>query len=212
MFPGFTDSETFTQLPETFFRDLLPKIEDADELKVTLYALWRVAGMEGRVHPLRADDFGEIVPDPIPALEQAVRRGSLLLVQTGSGRYYFVNSPRGRAAAESLRTGSLSPAVLASPPASPERPNVFHLYESNVGPLTPLIADALRDAEATFSEAWLAEAIEIAVKNNKRSWSYIDAILKRWKEEGHAQEQDRRDAQETRGRDVDRKIEDFRKR
>ncbi len=33
-----------------------------------------------------------------------------------------------------------------------ERPNVFKLYEENIGPLTPLIADALKDAEQTYSE------------------------------------------------------------
>ncbi len=52
-----------------------------------------------------------------------------------------------------------------------ERPNVFKLYEENIGPLTPMIADALKDAENTFSPEWIAEAIELAVKNNKRSWN-----------------------------------------
>jgi DNA replication protein DnaD len=36
------------------------------------------------------------------------------------------------------------------------------------------------------------------VKNNKRSWRYCEAILKRWKEEGRAQKQDRRDTEEDR--------------
>jgi DnaD/phage-associated family protein len=94
----------------------------------------------------------------------------------------------------------------------PERPNIFKLYEGNIGPLTPMIADALKDAEATYSEDWIAEALEIAVKSNKRSWKYVEAILRRWKEEGHAKEQDRRDAKEPRGRDVTRKVEDFLKR
>jgi DnaD/phage-associated family protein len=78
--------------------------------------------------------------------------------------------------------------------------------------LTPLIADALKDAEQTYPPEWVAEALEIAVKNNKRNWKYAEAILRRFKEEGHAKEQDRRNSKELRGRDVTRKVEDFLKR
>ena len=79
-----------------------------------------------------------------------------------------------------------------------ERPNIFKLYEENIGPLTPLIADALKDAEEIYSAEWIAETIELAVKNNKRNWKYCEAILKRWKEEGRAEKQDRRDAEKDR--------------
>ena len=41
-FKGFTDSETFTQLPDGFFHHLLKEVKDADELKVTIYFLWRI--------------------------------------------------------------------------------------------------------------------------------------------------------------------------
>jgi DNA replication protein len=217
-FNGFTDSETFARIPDSFFQHLLAGIEEADELKVTLHALWRLGQMEGRVHFLKEKDFSGLVPDPAPALEKAAARGTLIRVRAhpaaadtpgGGTALYFLNSPRGRAAAEALQKGERSAARtgLSAPP--PERPNVFKLYEENVGPLTPMIADALKDAESTYSEAWVAEALEIAVKSNKRSWRYVEAILKRWKEEGHVQEQDRRDAQEPRGREVKRKVEDF---
>lgn len=196
-FPGFTDSETFSPIPDSFFHRLLNEIEDTDELRVTLHTLWRVAHMEGGVHLLRERDFAGVVPNPAPALEKAVRRGTLIRVAREPAAYYFLNSPRGRAAAESLRRGKLDPESLpiSAPPV--ERPNVFKLYEENIGPLTPLIADALKDAEKTYSEAWVAEALEIAVKRNKRNWRYVEAILKRWKEEGHAQKQDKRDAQKS---------------
>jgi DNA replication protein len=210
-FTGFTDSEIFAQIPDSFFRGLLARIEDADELKVTLYALWRLGQMEGGVHFLRETDFAEVVPDPGPALQKAVRRGSLLAVRK-EAVLYFLNSPRGRAAAEAYEKGQWKPGTAVASVAPPERPNVFKLYEENVGPLTPMIADALKDAETTYPEDWIVEALEIAVKSNKRSWKYVEAILRRWKEEGHAKEQDRRDAKEPRGRDVTRKVEDFLKR
>ena len=50
MASGFSDSETFAKIPDSFFRDLLTQIDDLNELKVTLYALWRIGNMEGRAH------------------------------------------------------------------------------------------------------------------------------------------------------------------
>jgi DnaD/phage-associated family protein len=122
--------------------------------------------------------------------------------------FYFLNSPRGRAAAETFAKSGWreSVKILSAPP---ERTNVFRLYEENIGPLTPLIADALKDAEQTYSAEWIADTIELAVKNNKRNWKYCEAILKRWKEQGRAEKQDRRDDQASRQRDVEDKIKKF---
>jgi DnaD/phage-associated family protein len=75
-----------------------------------------------------------------------------------------------------------------------ERPNVFKMYEENIGPLTPMIADILKDAEDLYSSEWISEAIEIAVKNNKRNWKYCEAILKRWKDQGKHERKNREDA------------------
>jgi DnaD/phage-associated family protein len=65
-----------------------------------------------------------------------------------------------------------------------ERPNTFVLYEQNIGPLTPMIAEHLRDAEESYPITWIKEAIEIAVNHNARKWAYISRILERWKAEG----------------------------
>ena len=56
-FKGFTDSESFTQLPDTFFHQLLHQIETAEELKVTLDFLWRMEHMDGPFRALREVDF-----------------------------------------------------------------------------------------------------------------------------------------------------------
>jgi len=218
MASGFGDSETFTQIPDSFFRHLLSEVDDLDELKVTLYALWRVGNMEGRVHFLRGQDFVACIPDPGPALEKAVKRGSLLRAlppasdqppHNKDAALYFLNSPRGRAAAASFSQGQWQPDAMGSTPPPPERPNIFKLYEENIGPLTPLIADAIQDAEKTYPTEWVAEALGVAVKNNKRNWKYVEAILRRWKEEGHAKKQDRRDAQEDGRRYAEGEYADF---
>lgn len=210
-FKSFSDSETFVPIPDSFFRHLLNEIEDVDELKITLHAIWRIDRMDGPFRALRESDFdaadlGLTAEEVGAGLEKAVRRGSLLKVRKDAV-YYFLNSPRGRAAAEAFAKGQGRPAGTSSTPM--ERPNVFKLYEENIGPLTPLLADALRDAEETYPGEWLTDAIELAVKNNKRSWKYCEAILKRWKEEGRGEKQDRRDDQAARQRDVEDKIKKF---
>jgi DNA replication protein len=220
MFKGFSDTETFTQIPDTFFHQLLNNIDDLAELKVTLYVIWRIEHMESK---FRSICRSEIVEDMafmagISAaeldlgLEKSVQRGSLLRVDNDEGGFYFLNSPRGRAAAEALKKNDWRASAHSSATAPVERPNIFKLYEENIGALTPLIADALKDAEQTYSEEWVAEALAEAVKQNKRNWKYAEAILRRWKEEGHGKEQNRRDAEKPDRRDVQKQVEDFLKR
>ena len=203
-FKGFTDSETFTQLPNTFFHQLLKEIKDADELKVILYFIWRIENMEGPFRALSRMDFdvkelGLGADEITRGLEKAVQRGSMLKAQKARvepGRndavvYFLLNSPRGRADVKAMESGKWNPKSASAPPM--ERPNIFKLYEENIGPLTPLIADALKDAENIYSDEWIAEVIELAVKNNKRNWKYCEAVLKRWKEEGRHGKKDKQD-------------------
>ena len=211
-FTGFTNSETFTQLPDTFFHQLLHQIEDAAELKVTLYFLWRMEHMDDSVRALREPDFFAkelgLSADAVRAgLERAVKRGTILRAEHKAEVVYFLNSPRGRAAANAFIGGEYQAAGMAA--SSFERPNIFRLYEENIGPLTPLIADALKDAEETYSSEWVAETIGLAVKNNKRSWRYCEAILKRWKEEGRAEKQDRRDSEKDRDKYIKGEYADY---
>jgi DNA replication protein len=197
-FKGFTDSETFTSLPDKFFHELMKEIDDAAELKVTLYFLWRVERMDSPFRALSKMDFdvkelGLSADEIKQGLEKAVKRGSLLKVQKEAQVYFLLNSPRGRAGVQAIESGKWNPSSATS--AQPmERPNVFRLYEENIGPLTPLIADALKDAEELYSDEWIADVIEIAVKNNKRNWKYCEAILKRWKEEGTHGQKDQQNA------------------
>jgi DNA replication protein len=213
-FKGFTDSESFTELPDTFFHQLLKQIENAEELKVTLYFLWRVQHMDGPFRALREEDFdaGELglsQSEIRSGIENAVKRGTILRVEHKAQVLYFLNSPRGRAGANAFLHGEHTVAGTAH---AFERPNIFRLYEENIGPLTPLIADALKDAEETYSAEWIAETIDLAVRNNKRSWRYCEAILKRWKEEGRGEKQDRRDTEKVSRDDIQRRVDEFFKR
>ena len=58
-----------------------------------------------------------------------------------------------------------------------------------VGFLLDLVFDRvgralLLDAEQDYPETWINDAIDIAVEQNKRSWAYCEAILKRWQTDG----------------------------
>lgn len=61
---------------------------------------------------------------------------------------------------------------------------LFRLYEREIGVLTPLIAEALRQAVAEYPPEWFGAAFAEAASRNARSWKYVDAILRRWKCEG----------------------------
>ena len=208
-FSGFSGSEGFSPFPNEFFSELLNKIDNLAELKVTLYALWLVANMEGAAHPLFEETFveGLNAEQVAEGFNRCVQRGSLIQVtREAEGDVYFINSPRGRTSAEAVQSGQWIPSKKnSSPPIL--RSNIFKLYEENIGALTPMIADTLREAEEEYESERIAEAIELAVKANARNWRYVEAILKRWKEEGYGE--NRRDNQENRSRYTEDKYADF---
>ncbi len=220
-FSGFPEGKVpVVRLPELVFTELVPHIDDLQELQVTLVVLWRLARRQARVAPwvtreeLLSDavlrqalgDEGEVQLDL--ALARAVARGTLLELAReradGSEEWrYFANGPRGRMAVAALERG-LDPAQVEIS----ERPNIYTLYEQNVGPLTALLSEDLREAEETFSAEWIEEAFREAVRLNKRSWKYIRAILERWQTEGR-DEIDRRAGEEDGRRYIEGKYADF---
>jgi DNA replication protein len=200
-YKGFPARVHFTRIPAPFFSELLPQIDHLGELKVTLYALWFLDKMEGSVRYLRQSDFSGdaqlmqgLEPDSPRALQEAlqraVARGSLLKAELpGEGpqeSYYFLNSPRGRAAVDAFVRGAWRPNSDSRQAIALdlERPNIYRLYEENIGALTPLIADELKEAEQTYPTDWIEDAMRIAVENNVRRWRYVQAILRSWQEEG----------------------------
>ena len=66
-----------------------------------------------------------------------------------------------------------------------ERKEIFSIYEHEIGILTPMIADSLTDAEKEYPSGWVDDAIREAALSNKRSWKYVEAILKSWKKNGY---------------------------
>ena len=258
-FIGFPSGKNpYVPVPEVFFTQLLPEIEDSAELKVTLHLFWLMAQKQG--NPRCTSDrelFSDETlrrslkrrGDPRPAeerlrqgLEQAVARGTLLRIhlklvsegKDGAERitWYFFNTARSRKVVEELQGGEMVPVRLLNDEAKRkeghreniqelrdvgameagyttmagqgteerrepeivqgarnvqvqvERPNIFVLYEQNIGLLSPMIAEELKDAADLYPTEWIEAAFREAVQQNKRKWSYIRAILRHWETEG----------------------------
>ncbi|MBC7234884.1 MAG: DnaD domain protein [Chloroflexi bacterium] len=208
-FPGFPAGKTrFTPIPDLFFSELLVDIDDLAELKVTLYMFWFLHRQRGYPHYMTLKELeGERVvlsalqriigedQDPIDvlraAVDKAVARGTLLRIQVRdeaeSADYLFANTPLGRKAVEQVKRGQLlleTSGYVRQVTPEPERPNIFELYEQNIGLLQPIIADELREAEDTYPTEWIEDAFRLAAENNVRNWRYIRSILDRWAREG----------------------------
>jgi DnaD/phage-associated family protein len=205
-FSGFSPGAfSLTQIPAPFFNDLLPIVDDLGELKVLLFCFWALPQKEGAFPYLRRTDFLKneplmdglkaVNPDAVTAsllddaLDRAIKRGALLHVEVKPEKtietLYFVNTPRGRAAVEQIKAGQWKPGDLNNPvEILPARPNIYQLYESNLGQLTPMISDDLKDTEREFPSDWIEDAFRIAVQNNARNLRYIRAVLERWRKEG----------------------------
>lgn len=228
-FKGFPPGKgTGIPVPEAFFREILPAIGEIKELKILLYIFYRFSKMEGNLPYLWYRDF---LADPAlanllggeaadakgalsKALQAGVDRGTLLSTQvqleTGPEPVIFLNTARGKAAVQAVNDGSWQPNPAERPPDPVGgRPSIFEEYEENIGPLTPMIAETLKDAEADYPAAWIEEAMRIAVENNVRRWRYIDAILRNWREEGKDERQTRGDFEEDRHRYVRGKFSKF---
>jgi DNA replication protein len=219
IFSGFTAGKIgTTPIPNPFFSELLPSIDHLGELKITLYIFWALYKKNG---PFRYIRMAELAQDERllsalqepglseeealeNALERAISRGTLLKATLtfteGPETFYFLNSPKGRAAIDAIQAGKWQPSGESDAPIrlEIELPNIFTLYEQNIGALTPMIAETLRDAEKQFPYSWIEEAIGIAVENNVRRWSYINAILEEWQIRGKDAREDRGDTEKSR--------------
>ncbi len=247
-FTGFPSGKNpFVPIPEVFFTQVLPEIEDSAELKVTLHLFWLLAQKQGNP---RCTSDRELLSDatllrglrrrgdPRPAeerlrqgLEQAVARGTILRIHLklmSEGRdgaetitWYFFNTSRSRKVVAELQGAEMIPVRLLNSVEEQtqqesqenaqtieqsiekaytggsnrehinrqaqvqiERPNIFVLYEQNISLLSPLIAEELKDAADHYPAEWIEAAFREAVQQNKRKWSYIRAILRRWETEG----------------------------
>jgi DNA replication protein len=211
VFKGFPDDSKLspTAFPALFFTELLPMIDDLAELKVVLYSFWALNQKDGLFRYLLREEYDNAIlldglktarPDSDPlvtlenALASAVARCVLLCTTVNLSNteieIFCVNTHKGRVAISQVQAGAYKQGINGRPiEILPERPNIFKVYEANIGMVdSAILRDKLKDAEQEYPPEWIAEAIGLAVQMNKRNWRYIEAILKRWRTEGKQDE------------------------
>lgn len=272
-FIGFPDKKMkAVVVPDHFFSDLLPLIDDLAELKLTLHCFWLLNEQSGDLKYLRGEDLraDEALLRSLTAgnhlrqatdvleeaLEQCVARNTLLRLEIttatdgtmsiqdskeGSGAepnhesseepvadpnsdmsvtedWYFINTVKGRQTLAKIRQGRLQEVMAVIPEEARlhvDRPNIFVMYEQNIGVMTPMVADLLRDLEKTYSPAWIEEAFDAAVSRNARNLKYIQAVLKGWETNGRdpgnreARNYEKFERDTTTGRDSQRRNKKF---
>ncbi len=206
-FGGFQeDNLEFVRVPETLFTQILPLIESLTQLQLLLYFFWHCEQQKSSLCFLK---FIDLISDAalinMIGSEKKLRENlndlvsmSIILEAIPPGNketLYFINGPHGRAAVQAIEDGQWKEELVERKPIqlTEQNPNIFELYEENIGPITPMIAEILKEDEKTYPDSWIEQATEIAVTRNIRNWKYVQAILGRWQKEGRGDEQNRRD-------------------
>lgn len=202
---GFPDNSRYTPVPNLLFGPLLEEIDDLPVLKCLLRILWLHYQKKGfprfltweelmadrtlaRALSAGGSSFNSDLED---TLGKAQQLGVLIHLRVEAAQgvvdVYMPNSQEGRRAAQHLEANKLDTAlpVHGKPQPPPiSRPNIFALYEENIGIIGHIMAEELKEAEKSYPQEWVEEAFREAVVHNKRSWRYIEAILKGWMTEG----------------------------
>lgn len=208
-FAGFS-TDALVSMPPELFSEVIPAISLPSELKVTLHMFYRLSRQRSAPRRLSYEELlGDAVlqrslrslsklrsPEELltEGLAAAVQRGTFVhLALPSDGRvinWYVVNTPANRAWASELQLARLALAPNLEPV---DRPSLLTLYEQNIGLITPMLIDELREAEAAYPPEWIEAAMREAVRANARSWRYIRKVLERWAAHGRQDASDRRE-------------------
>lgn len=174
---------SFTALPNVLLSEWLPLADDLSEVKVTLHVFYLLTQKKGSP---RFVTEAELAADATlmgsldfktsklkRGLERATEHHALLRSDADGVAVYLFNTPESRRVLEAKT--KLQPAAAA--PAAAPAPSIFRLYEENIGVLSPLIVDELKEAEAEYPPNEILDAFRIAAENNVRSWRYVSKIL-----------------------------------
>jgi len=172
----------FISLPDSFFTQAVPKIQDLAELKVVLYVSYLILRKQERPYFVT---YKELLSHELMATmgEEALRQALNSAVEHGTLLHSTLNINGVPEDVYSLTADSHQPPTV----------NIFALYEQNIGMITSIIAEELKEAEKFYPPQWIEEAFKEAVTLNKRNWKYIARILERWASEGKDSGEYRRD-------------------
>ena len=214
-FSGFPTETEFNSVLDFFFTQVMPQILDVTELKVTMSIFYLLSKAENLYKPDKSGNYKRECPPFVTyeellsraismpgideealrhALDLAVNHGSILRlnlkVNGKLAEAYFANIESDRGAIDNIKHRGVSTGKEGTRQAL-QQSNIFALYEQNIGIITPMIAEELKEAEKLYPARWIEEALKEAVMLNKRSWKYVARILERWASEGKDSGEDR---------------------
>ena len=197
-FAGFGQDVRFTPVPNPLLSGILESMNSLDELKVVLRAIW-ISHSKGLWQAVTKAELcsdktvakmlnasGKELEERVQrALDDAQSKAIFITYGTGADQAYLLNTYYNRQQLMRTNTPSQEPGnehdvlpTIESADLIPAERNAFTAYEENIGPLTPMIADALRDMLTRHSDYEIVKAINDAVLANARNWRYISAILR----------------------------------
>jgi len=181
----------FISLPDSFFTLIVPKIHDLTELKIVLYVTYTILRKQEHPHP-------DIIGVTYKELKSAICRLSAELDEETLRQAVDLAIEHGTLLHSTLNINGVLEDIYSLPALMYRNPqplvvNIFSLYEQNIGIITPMMAEELKEAKKLYPPQWIEEAFKEAVTLNKRSWKYIARILERWASEGKDDGEYRRD-------------------
>ena len=205
-FEEFPDQSGFVSIPNILFSSILENVEEIANLKLAFRITFLIQRQSGNV---RFTTINSLLADPSLVLaigspdaitfERVVRSGIRTCIELGiflgttvetDGRkeeLLFLNNNYNKEIIHKIHNSEIQLPTLPGASPVPEfapRPNIFKIYEESIGMLTPVIAERLKELEEEFPDTWLYEAIKEASIQNHMRLSYIEGILRRWRQDG----------------------------
>ena len=194
-FKGFPRSVRYLPVPAPMFGPLLEQIKDASGFIITLRIIWMLQQKKGRLRYVSSEEvFGDKILSNALGSKEAIQNSINMVVKGGillqirrenASDAFMLNSESDREIASDIGSiyesndQPLDPWEIENTP-----PEIYSLYEQNIGILTPIMSEKLTEAEDKYPAEWIKEAVGIAVEQNRRNWAYVSRILERWDMEG----------------------------
>ena len=194
--PGFSTDLHQVPLPRDFVSACAGLAPDAILLLLHFFATARSIGDKLQSLPKKTlmESFAkwhgaqdDVIQDFLKTL---LDHGFLLTWEEAGATHLIPGTPAGRFLLQELTLEDKSLAVTNQTGAQgleEARPNIYQLYESHIGIITPMMAEQLKQDEKDYPAAWIEDALREAVHRNIRNWQYVRAILKAWKDRGRDQ-------------------------
>ena len=196
---GFPLPDDFatTRVPNALLGRVLSTVDDPDEIKLILRAIWLLEHQRGYPRYITRDDLRRDrvlsvaitdQPDFDRSLNSAIEHGVFVEATINGNICLMFNTESARRA--SIEVSSTTDNLKKddngweAPAASTGSADAFRAYEENIGILSPMIRQSILAALEDFTDEDITHAIRIAVENESRSWSFVAGVLRRWARDG----------------------------